>query len=79
MQKPPPAVSLGQKTETFTDAEGNFAMVSMNDLKRVLVDWSQPRNYPSDLVAKAIYSLLARGLIKIDRRMPRDPMIYLDP
>lgn len=74
LREPPPA-SIALGSDMLGTREGQIAMVSMNGLKAVLGDWATQQGWSGELPTKALYSLVAKQALKIDRRT-RDPLVY---
>lgn len=81
----PPAVLALDPSRLFCTADHKMGLVSMAKLKEAASTWAcGQRGWGSgwgsgEMPTKAIYGLVAKGLLKIDRRTIKDPKIYFDP
>jgi len=82
MREPPATLLINDAAQSYCDpTSGQMAMASMNDLKQDANDWirSNNKNFSTDSITKAMYGLVAKGLLKIDRRTAKDPYIFFEP
>lgn len=81
----PPTVLALDPSRLFCTPEGKMGLVSMAHLKEAASAWAaEQRGWvqgwkSGEMPTKALYGLVAKGLLKIDRRTVKDPKIYFDP
>ena len=78
LRDPPAAVLVSEKGDLFCNSESKMGMVLMSDMKTALAQWGSQKGWPDELATKAIYALVAKALLKIDRRT-REACIFFDP
>jgi hypothetical protein len=76
---PPASLLVTHAASDICNDQNEMPMFGMAAVKSHLAPWVKERGLSEDLVTKAIYGLVAKGLLKIDRRTARDPLVYFDP
>lgn len=81
----PPAVLTLDPSRQYCTPDGRMGLVSMAEVKQAVSTWACEQQQwgqewqSGEMPTKALYGLVAKGLLKIDRRTVKDPRIFFDP